>query len=144
MNGKVLRPALSNDLLHLNLFSKNYNDFKICIGDRIEEPASKILNINLSNIPYALFTKNHSDLSIEEASQLSRYFANISYLLDAKDTCDKNGITYLAELFAFNCSSIKLGILVSKIIEEISAMIPDNDLAGLAYNMSGCNHNNCL
>jgi hypothetical protein len=134
---------MSGDLNN-DLFSKNYNDFEIFAADKVEEPASKILNIDLRNIPYALFTKNYSDLSTKEAFNISRYFANVMYLLDAVDISDKKGIAYISELFAFKCSNIKLGVEISATADEIKAMIADNYLAGLAYDMSGCNGNNYL
>ncbi len=55
----------------------------------------------MNTIPYSLFTRNHSDLLAEESLQISQYFGNIMYLLDGKDICDKSGIAYLSELFAF-------------------------------------------
>jgi len=127
---------------NLNLFSKHYNDFKICTYESDQEIASKILNIDLSSIPYSLFTKNSSEMSEEEASQISSYLANTMYLLDAKDKCDRDGIAYISELFYFKCFGMKLGDEINEVVDEIKLLIPDNDLAGMSYNMSGCNDNN--
>lgn len=134
---------MENDSNH-SLFSKHYNDFKMCSPDKTSELVSDALDIDLGSIPYALFTKNHSEMLEEEFTQLSKYTANIMYLIDASDTCDKKGIAYIAELFAFKCSNIKLGAEVNASVDELTSLIPSNDLVVLAYNMSGCNDNNSL
>jgi hypothetical protein len=100
-----------------------------------------MLNIDLSSIPYALFTKNYSEMSKEESLQLSRYTANLMYLIDAGDTCDKKGVAYIAELFAFKCSNAKLGEEVNASVDELLSLIPSSNLIELAFNMSGCNDN---
>jgi hypothetical protein len=114
----------------------------MCSSKNTQEPVSDALNIDLSSIPYALFTKNFSEMPEEEFTQLSKYTANIMYLIDVGDTCDKKGITYIAELFAFKCSNIKLGSEVNASVDELLSLIPGNHLVGIAYDMSGCNDTN--
>lgn len=103
--------------------------------------ASEIIGIKSNEpLPTNTFNKDYSKMSSEEQKEFREFIIKISTLIDANDSCDKEGIKFIAQIMNSYCLNSEAYNMLSSPMQEFikGLFLKDKEITKAAAQISNC------